>query len=108
MKQDPLPQCLECQYFRGAKHGMCDAFPGRIPQEIWSGKVEHNKPFPGDRGIWFQPKDSRDFFGVTELAKHLNVNMKTVYRALWSKKIPAYKVGRMWRVAKRDLESIKK
>jgi excisionase family DNA binding protein len=95
MKQDPLPQCLECKYFRGAKQGICHAFPDRIPLEIWSGKVEHNKAFPGDKGIWFRPKDESEFFGVTELAKLLNVNMKTVYRALWSKKIPAYKIGRM-------------
>ena len=108
MKQGPLPRCFECKYFRPAKHGVCDAFPDRIPSEIWSGKVQHNKPFPGDRGIWFQPNESSEFLGVNELAKLLDVNMKTVYRALWSKKIPAYKIGRMWRVARRDLESIKK
>jgi excisionase family DNA binding protein len=108
MKQGPLPNCFECKYFRGAKSGICDAFPDQIPLEIWSGKVQHNKPFTGDQGIWFQPNENSEFLGVNELSKLLDVNMKTVYRALWSKKIPAYKIGRMWRVAKRDLESIKK
>ncbi len=108
MNQDPAPRCFECRYFQCAKHGVCDAFPDQIPLEIWSGKVQHNRPFPGDRGIRFQPKEISEFLSVDELAKLLNVNMKTVYRALWSKKIPAYKVGRMWRVAKRDFESIKR
>ncbi len=108
MKQTPLPRCFGCKYFRAAKYGICDAFPDQIPLEIWSGKVQHNKPFPGDQGIRFQPNQASEFLGVNELARLLNINMKTVYRALWSKKIPAYKVGRMWRVARRDLESIKK
>jgi excisionase family DNA binding protein len=108
MKQNPLSRCFECKYFRGARQGKCEAFPDQIPSEIWSGNIEHNKPFPGDRGISFQPKDTSEFLAVTELAELLGVNMKTVYRALWSNKIPAYKVGRIWRVAKKDLESIKK
>ncbi len=101
------PMCVDCEYFRGAKDGMCDAFPRKIPDKIWSGDLKHDKPFPGDQGIRFRPLES-EFWSVNELAKVLNVGSKTVYRALWSKKIPAYKIGRMWRVSKRDLEFIKK
>lgn len=107
MERKSFPTCVDCQYFRGAKRGMCDAFPRKIPDKIWSGVFKHDKPFPGDQGIRFRPKESA-FWSVNELANVLNVGSKTVYRALWSKKIPAYKIGRMWRVSKRDLEFIKK
>ena len=107
MERKYSPMCMDCQYFHGAEGGMCDAFPRKIPNEIWSGDFVHIKPFPGDQGICFSPKES-EFWSVNELARVLNVAPKTVYRALWSKKIPAYKIGRMWRVSKRDLEFIKK
>lgn len=35
-----------------------------------------------------------DFFTVNQLAEYFRVNPKTVYRRLWAKQIPAYKVGR--------------
>jgi excisionase family DNA binding protein len=44
-----------------------------------------------------------EYFTVNELAKEFNVNPKTIYRRLWAKEIPAYKVGRIWRIAKKDL-----
>jgi transposase-like protein len=33
-----------------------------------------------------------DYFTVNELARHFGVNPKTIYRRLWAKGIPAYKV----------------
>lgn len=44
-----------------------------------------------------------DFFTVNELAKHFGFNPKTIYRRLWAKGIPAYKVGAQWRIAKKDI-----
>ena len=41
---------------------------------------------------------------VYDLAKYFNVNPKTIYRRLWDKKIPAYKIGRKWRIAKKDIK----
>ena len=108
MNQNPFSMCHGCAYFRDAKQGMCDAFPDQIPNEIWSGKVGHDKPFPGDRGIRFQPRDTSEFLGVADLAKLLSVDRKTIYRALWSKKLPAYKIGRMWRVSRKDLQFLRK
>jgi excisionase family DNA binding protein len=46
----------------------------------------------------------RDYFTVTELAQHFGVNPKTIYRRLWAKKIPAYKIGRVWRIALKDIK----
>jgi excisionase family DNA binding protein len=44
------------------------------------------------------------FMTVNDLAKYFNVNPKTIYRRLWTKEIPAYKVGRTWRIAKKDIK----
>lgn len=38
-------------------------------------------------------REIREYFSVTELAKHFGVNAKTIYRRLWAKGIPAYEVG---------------
>jgi len=50
----------------------------------------------------------QDFFTVTELSKHFRVNPKTIYRRLWAKQIPAYKVGAQWRIAKKDIVWLKR
>jgi excisionase family DNA binding protein len=96
--------CYDCIYFDGAKARTCDAFPNRIPEPIWSGKVRHNREFPGDRGIRFKPKIASEFLSIYELAKLLNVNPKTIYRAVWSGKLPAYRIGKTWRIARGDIE----
>jgi len=49
-------------------------------------------------------KTMNDFFTVTELAKFFKVCPKTIYRRLWAKGIPAYKVGRTWGIAKKDIK----
>jgi len=45
----------------------------------------------------------KDCFSVNELAEHFRVNPKTIYRRLWAKQILTYKVGRSWRIAKKDI-----
>lgn len=44
-----------------------------------------------------------DFFTVNGLTDYFGVNPKTIYRRLWAKGIPAYKVGRTWRIVKKDI-----
>jgi excisionase family DNA binding protein len=100
--------CVQCKHFLGTETGRCSAFPDRIPEPIWSGKVQHTEAFPGDRGIRFQPDTAAEFLTISELAKVLKVNPKTVYRAVWSKKVPAYKIGKALRIAKKDIELFKK
>jgi excisionase family DNA binding protein len=53
-------------------------------------------------------KENRDYFTVNELAEHFGVNPKTIYRRLWAKQIPAYKVGRAWRIARKDIIWLRK
>jgi hypothetical protein len=33
---------------------VCKAFPKGIPDKIWSGENNHEKPFKGDHGIQFE------------------------------------------------------
>ena len=104
----PIPMCVDCEHFRGARVGKCDAFPDQIPGAIWGGQVRHDKPFPGDGKIQFEPRAVEQFLTVEEFAKLLNVDPKTIYRALWSNRLPAYKVGRAWRISRKDVEYFRK
>lgn len=50
---------LECT---GCKHAYpdmsgCGAFPEGIPWELKSGERSHRYPYPGDRGIRYEPED---------------------------------------------------
>ncbi len=47
-------QCLTCRhYWLGAE---CAAFPDGIPAEIFTGLRDHRKPYPGDKGIRWEPR----------------------------------------------------
>ena len=35
----------------------CGAFPQGIPNQILGGHSQHRKPFPGDHGIRFEPRE---------------------------------------------------
>lgn len=52
----PVGTGLDCYFCKNIKnHRVCKAF-GRVPDDIWYGKVDHTKPYPGDNGIRFEPK----------------------------------------------------
>lgn len=59
------PTCLPCKHFhrqneikfdslKPIHEHKCDAFPDRIPDEIWRGDNDHKKPYTGDHGIQFE------------------------------------------------------
>lgn len=65
------PVCEKCKHLKDPDKQTCDAFPDLsspdgiydteelppiIPDEIWEGKNDHKKPYPGDHGIQFEPK----------------------------------------------------
>jgi len=49
-----------------------------------------------------------DYYTVNELARHFRVSSKTIYRKLWGRAIPAFKIGRSWRMAKKDIQWLRK
>lgn len=49
-------QCQACRHYRN--NATCSAFPNGIPIIILQDEHDHRKPYPGDRGIRFSPKDT--------------------------------------------------
>lgn len=52
-------QCESCARFIGSSEsggdtGRCEAFD-EIPEALWSDRVSHRSPHPGDRGLLFKP-----------------------------------------------------
>lgn len=54
-------QCLECKHYTG--FCTCEAFPEKIPQEIFDGTFDHINEYPNDNGIRFEPRN------LTEISK---------------------------------------
>lgn len=50
-------KCYDCKH--NTNHGVCKAFD-YIPDDIWYGKVSHDKPYPGDNGILFEPIEEKN------------------------------------------------
>lgn len=55
----PIIQCAFCKHFDATRRGgnFCTAYPEApgIPTEIIVGRVDHRKPYAGDRGIQWEP-----------------------------------------------------
>jgi hypothetical protein len=53
------PICSVCTHLTtDLREAKCTAFPGGIPTEILLSKADHRKPFPGDGGVTFEPKNA--------------------------------------------------
>lgn len=59
------PVCAYCKHFKRNEYlethnhrtpiKRCTAFPTKIPKTIWTAQDLHKEPYPGDRGIQFEP-----------------------------------------------------
>ncbi len=53
------PMCVFCRYYSRAAtrsdRSACAAFPQRIPADIFEEYADHRLPYPGDKGIRFEP-----------------------------------------------------
>jgi len=51
-------QCLECRHYTGLS--TCEAYPEGIPQEIFTGIVDHTERYPGDMGFMWEPSENAE------------------------------------------------
>jgi excisionase family DNA binding protein len=50
----------------------------------------------------------KEFFTAKELAEKLRVNIMTIYRYIGAKKLKAYKIGKDFRIEKKDFDNLMK
>ena len=48
-------QCFRCVHYGKGNPGPCPAFKEGIPLDILNNEFDHSKPYPGDRGVMFEP-----------------------------------------------------
>jgi hypothetical protein len=66
MTLNVIPFCMYCKRLRmGAGNFVCDAFPDRIPDDIFIGGFDHRNAHEGDNGILFELSDlaNKEEFG---------------------------------------------
>ncbi|MBF0531035.1 MAG: hypothetical protein HQK55_17565 [Deltaproteobacteria bacterium] len=49
-----VSSCKYCERFHN--DNTCEAFPAGIPEEILSGRNNHDQPYPGDNGLTYLAK----------------------------------------------------
>ena len=51
---------------------------------------------------------NKEYYTVDEMAKIFAIAPITIYKWIWSGKLPAYKLGRLVRIKKQDMENMLK
>ena len=59
-REIPSVLCTFCSRLRSSWPRRCDAFPRKIPDEIWEGRKKHTKPVDGDHDLQFNWSDQPD------------------------------------------------
>ena len=50
--------------------------------------------------------NEKTFYSAKELSEKLECNIMTIYRYIKAKKLKAYKIGKEFRIEKKDLENL--
>lgn len=62
MTAGPRPICADCIHAE-PDLSVCTAFPDGIPKEIENMVRDHRRPYAGDEGITFQPREGSELTG---------------------------------------------
>lgn len=57
------PKCTKCKYYDADNpdiYPVCKEFSDGIPRDIWGERINHEKPYPGDNGIQFEPSVDKE------------------------------------------------
>ncbi len=56
----PRPMCLYCRHLRNDRVNRmtCSAFPAGIPEANIQSRADHRRPYRGDGGVRFDPRDA--------------------------------------------------
>ncbi len=73
----------------------CRYFPDRLPSSAPPGSRAAPQRHPLMQERWLS---------VEEIAAHLDVNRDTIYKWLTRKKMPAHKVGRLWKFLASEID----
>lgn len=60
---------------------------------------------PAETSLTLKRPTDDSFLTTEEVLEYLQVNLRTVYRLIKARSIPAVRVGRQWRFRKRDLDA---
>jgi excisionase family DNA binding protein len=68
------------------------------------GRFSDDVDWPFSREHW-QHKMNERWLSVEEIAAHLGVNPDTIYKWIERKKMPAHKVGRLWKFQASEVDA---
>ena len=55
-EEPQISQCIRCRWWKAGLPPTCAAFPQAIPDVMLRNQHDHRQPYPGDKGIRFEPK----------------------------------------------------
>jgi len=54
MESQVISRCCSCIFMLSIENKTCVAFIDGIPEDVWLGKISHNSPIKGDKGLRYK------------------------------------------------------